>query len=645
MSYPISYGSYTLLESIGQGGMSAIDLAQVAVSDAQYVRFLVIKRMQTHLTEGDPSFIRMFQDEARISAELQHANIAQVYNFGQIGDEFFMAMEYIPGVDVREMQKALAQQRKGIPIRITLKILYEVLAALDYAHNRVDTYGKPMNIVHRDVNPRNVMLSIRGEVKLIDFGVAKSETKLDKTIGHTIKGKFAYMAPEQIDPSVGDIDGRVDLFALGLMMHEMVEGARPFHGLNEIQIMHKILSVDIPALQGPTDHPRADIIRAIHKKVLSLQPKDRFASAQAMQQAIQEAAMACGGMASAQELAEFLRKVMPEQFENIAHRLERYRQEATGKITPALSTQLTGNFGTTSQSVLLSEFTPTNIGQHHMETINVESQLLQQQNDYVSPTPNKNNPHILLWVGGLVVFVSAFVVASWWQRNSVTPTENTPISTSMVPSNQNPQTTEKQSTHEPSTPSPKTEPIQENSSDKTVEKIKTSDTKTDKQSGGKNTNSSKNTQKDRTETVESPKTQNTTNTDSTQKTDVIQKQDTEIPPTNTVIEKQHTIQNTPKTETKTETKVETKVEPKIESTPAPVMHKLYLQVGVTSGTRDLPVFVDNKEMTKTGTNKMVEITEGTHTIKVVNTSGQTATETITITPKTPNTLRIEIRGL
>ena len=633
MSYPISYGSYTLLESIGQGGMSAIDLAQVAVSDAQYVRFLVIKRMQTHLTEGDASFIRMFQDEARISAELQHANIAQVYNFGQIGDEFFMAMEYIPGVDVREMQKALAQQRKGIPIRITLKILYEVLAALDYAHNRVDTYGKPMNIVHRDVNPRNVMLSIRGEVKLIDFGVAKSEAKLDKTIGHTIKGKFAYMAPEQIDPSIGDIDGRADLFALGLMMHEMVEGARPFHGLNEIQIMHKILSVDIPALQGPTDHPRPDIIRAIHKKVLSLHPKDRFASAQAMQQAIQEAAMGCGGMASAQELADFLRKMLPEQFDNIAHRLERYRQEATGKIHPALSAQL-DNYGTTGQPILLSELTPTNLGQHNIETINVESQLLQQQNNYVSPAPNNNNTAVLLWIGGLVVFVSAFVMASWWQRNSIETIEPTPISTSMVTSNQTPQANTTQPTKETaSQPSPKTETIQENLPPKTPEKIKVSDTKIEKQSTEKNTNTSKNTQKESTETITSPKTQTITNTDS------IQKQNKEIatPPTNTVIDKQNTIQSNPK--------IETKIEPKIESKPAPVMHKLYLQVGVTSGTRYLPVFVDNKEMTKTGTNKMVEIAEGTHTIKVVDKSGQTATETITITSQTPETLRIEIHGL
>ena len=139
--YPREYSGYTLLESIGQGGMSAIDLAQTTVTDAQYVRFVVIKRMHAHLGESDESYIRMFQDEARISAELQHANIAQVYNFGQYENEFFMVMEYVPGFDLRELQRGLATHSKGIPIRITLKILHDVLQALDYAHHRVDTYG------------------------------------------------------------------------------------------------------------------------------------------------------------------------------------------------------------------------------------------------------------------------------------------------------------------------------------------------------------------------------------------------------------------------------------------------------------------------------------------------------------------------
>ena len=326
MNYPREYGKYILLESIGQGGMSAIDLAQSSVSNAQYVRFLVIKRMHSKFVE-DPSFVRMFQDEARINAELQHANIAQVYDFGQVKDEFYIAMEYIPGLDLRELQRALIVQEKTIPLRITLKVICEILEALSYAHNRVDTYGRNMNIVHRDVNPRNVMLSVRGEIKLIDFGVAKSDTKIEQTVNKTLKGKFAYMSPEQFEGS--KLDGRSDLFAIGLMLFEMIENRRPFAKLSEVQIMHRILSGRIPQLSEPKDHPQPEIIQAIHRKVLKTNPEERFENAQQMKEAIIEAAKPIGGIASNQEMASFLRNVIPGKVNTIADRLTQYREEIT----------------------------------------------------------------------------------------------------------------------------------------------------------------------------------------------------------------------------------------------------------------------------------------------------------------------------
>lgn len=326
MNYPSEYGKYILLESIGQGGMSAIDLAQSSVSDAQYVRFLVIKRMHAKFVE-DPSFVRMFQDEARINAELQHANIAQVYDFGQVKDEFYIAMEYIPGLDLRELQRALIMQEKTIPLRITLKIICEVLEALSYAHNRVDTYGRNMNIVHRDVNPRNVMLSVRGEIKLIDFGVAKSDTKIEQTVNKTLKGKFAYMSPEQFEGA--KLDGRSDLFAIGLMLFEMIENRRPFAKLSEVQIMHRILSGRIPQLSGPKDHPQPELIQEIHRTALKTDPNERFENAQEMKEAIIEAAKPIGGIASSQEMASFLRNVIPGKINTIADRLTQYREEIT----------------------------------------------------------------------------------------------------------------------------------------------------------------------------------------------------------------------------------------------------------------------------------------------------------------------------
>ena len=159
----------------------------------------------------------------------------------------------MPGVDLYGLVKSLRAQRRPLPLRIALRVLADILAALDYAHTRVDTYGRRMNIVHRDVNPRNVMLSTRGEVKLIDFGVAKADNRAQETEVHTIKGKFAYMAPEQLDEELR-VDGRADLFAVGIMLHELVSGRHPWSGLGQVQVMHKVLTaVSYTHLTLPTN--------------------------------------------------------------------------------------------------------------------------------------------------------------------------------------------------------------------------------------------------------------------------------------------------------------------------------------------------------------------------------------------------------
>jgi serine/threonine protein kinase len=137
--YPRPFGSFVLLQLIGVGGMSEVELARQAVSEANFVRFIVIKRIHKRHT-GNEEFVRMFQDEARINAELQHENIAQVYAFGRIRDEYYLAMEYVPGLDLRIVQMALQKQGRRLSIRATLRVIHDVLAALEYAHSRVDTY-------------------------------------------------------------------------------------------------------------------------------------------------------------------------------------------------------------------------------------------------------------------------------------------------------------------------------------------------------------------------------------------------------------------------------------------------------------------------------------------------------------------------
>ncbi len=589
--YPREYSGYTLLESIGKGGMSAIDLAQTTVSDAQYVRFVVIKRIHTHLSESDDSYIRMFQDEARISAELQHANIAQVYNFGQFEDEFFMVMEYVPGLDLRELQRGLAAQGKGIPIRITLKILYDVLQALDYAHHRVDTFGQSLNIVHRDVNPRNVMLSIRGEVKLIDFGVAKADNRMDKTVGHTIKGKFAYMAPEQIDPTIGKIDGRADLFAVGLMLFEMIAGQRPFQGLNEIQIMHKLMSVDIPELPKAPDHPRPEMLQAIFNMVTEKEPTKRYTSAGQMAMAIQQASMSVGGMASTGELANFLRVNMPQKVDTIATRLSHYKSNATmnsgiiNTIEPVQYVEeLTPSIGTLQQPPKALE-TTTETGQ--------------------SPSNTSYGPLIgggillfALGFGGIVYFGSTSDTPQPSPTQRILPTKKTVTATKeTVPKDDS----SKQATK----PAHSDEQKPSNQAKTSTQQKRSTSGRAQKEVSVKHPRNTKST-----ESTNSTKSLKTAQTSSTVKDKGADNEKVIEPVTKDVVAKEvnkATVTN----------KVQT--------------HTLYLMVGVESGTRGLPVFHRNVEITKTGAKKSVTLPLGEVKLEVRDPTTNTSVfQTITV---------------
>jgi len=313
--------------------MSEVELARQAIGEADYVRLIVIKRIHAQHT-GEDEFVRMFQDEARINAELQHENIAQVFEFGRVGKEYYLAMEFVGGMDLREVQHHLARIGEPFPLPVLMRIIHDVLCALDYAHSRVDTYGRPMHVVHRDVNPRNVMLSSRGEVKLIDFGVAKADTKSEQTVGHAIKGKYAYMAPEQIDGNV-PLDGRADLFAAGLMMHELITGRNPFSGLSEVQIIHKILSGQIPDLGDIPDHPEPELLHQLHQTALKLNRDERYLTAGEMAKAVRKAAKPLGGLPGSAAMSEFLQHLDPDGSISMAERLVSYRNLDMQELTQA----------------------------------------------------------------------------------------------------------------------------------------------------------------------------------------------------------------------------------------------------------------------------------------------------------------------
>ncbi|MCC7385729.1 MAG: serine/threonine protein kinase [Deltaproteobacteria bacterium] len=295
----IEFGSYRLHDRIGAGGMAEIFLAtQPGVQE----RELVIKRILPQLS-GDAQFVKMFVEEARLCAHLKHPNIVQVYDLGEIEAQYFIAMEYVQGRDLLKTLAACARKRIAFPTDIALYIVMEVLKALDYAHNLKGRDGQPMGIIHRDVSPSNVLLSFDGKVKLGDFGIAKASIR-ERTATGILKGKFGYMAPEQVTGRA--IDHRADVFAVGIILYELLTGHRLFAGRNDLQVLERVRDA---VIDPPPRQYRADLspeLEAIVLRALSRQAKDRFQTTAELHQALHDYTFRKGVVLSPRMLARFL---------------------------------------------------------------------------------------------------------------------------------------------------------------------------------------------------------------------------------------------------------------------------------------------------------------------------------------------------
>jgi len=239
--FPQEFGPYTLHELIARGGMAEIYRATMP-GIGGFEKTVAIKKILPHLAENE-EFITMFIDEARIIVSLNHANIAQVYDLGVIDETYYIAMEYVHSVDLAAVMKLVEKRGTTVPVEHATYIASGVCAGLHAAHSKHDESGRPLHIVHRDVSPHNVLISYAGDVKIIDFGVAKARNKETHTKMGVIKGKLLYMAPEQA--MAKEIDGRADLFSAGLILYRMLTGQLPFQGDNEFQIYNNILSKEI----------------------------------------------------------------------------------------------------------------------------------------------------------------------------------------------------------------------------------------------------------------------------------------------------------------------------------------------------------------------------------------------------------------
>src|SRR5678809_1603796 len=193
---PIQFGKYYLLDRINVGGMAEVWRAK-AFGVEGFERLLAVKRILPNIAE-DEEFITMFIDEAKIAVQLQHANIAQIFDLGKVDESFFIALEYVHGRDLRSIFDRMRNKGESLPIAMACYVTMQVCEGLDYAHNKRDGQGRELNLVHRDISPQNVLIGYEGEVKLIDFGIAKAAGKASKTQAGILKGKFGYMSPEPV---------------------------------------------------------------------------------------------------------------------------------------------------------------------------------------------------------------------------------------------------------------------------------------------------------------------------------------------------------------------------------------------------------------------------------------------------------------
>ncbi|MFY2560299.1 serine/threonine protein kinase [Corallococcus terminator] len=249
-------------------------------------KYVVVKRILPDARDNE-QFERMFLDEARITAAFNHPNIAQVFDLGQEEDGLYLAMEFIAGQNLNQITSACLRARQPVPLGFTLSVARDVCMALHYAHTFTAPSGEPSPVIHRDVAQKNIMVTYDGMVKLLDFGIAKAKGSLERTHAGTVKGTTGYMSPEQVR---GDkLDGRSDLFSVGVMMHEMLTGARLFAGRTERDEMMKILEAPIPWPTHVTPHVSEQVSKVVMQSLERSREK-RFANGRDMARAIEAAA-------------------------------------------------------------------------------------------------------------------------------------------------------------------------------------------------------------------------------------------------------------------------------------------------------------------------------------------------------------------
>lgn len=305
MTTPERYGSYLVHEALGQGGMATVHRAELTSRTGEITQ-VALKRLLPTLKR---EMVALFLDEARLLRYLRHPNIAETYDSGRVFGTYFIAMEYVRGPTLKELVEQCRATVGSVPEPITLSLAAQLCDALDHAHNRCDEHGQPLGIVHRDITPGNIILSDAGLLKLIDFGLAKAAVSTEETAVGMIKGKFGYVAPEYL---AGQLDHRADLWAVGIIMYELLTSRRLFDAPDIFETMTRVRQLPIPrpSLANPRVTPALD---RIVMTALERDPGRRWQSAAELRDALRGVTAQPGNYVDHQHISDWVRWVFTQQ--------------------------------------------------------------------------------------------------------------------------------------------------------------------------------------------------------------------------------------------------------------------------------------------------------------------------------------------
>lgn len=328
-------GKYQLIAELGRGGMADVFLAMTRSEELAFSKLVVIKMVREHLAH-DADFITMLADEARISARLNHPNLVQTMEVGQVDGQYFLTMEYLDG---QPLHRILNRSRPTFPLSMHLSILVDVLAGIHYAHELKDFDGTSLRIVHRDVTPSNCFVTYQGQVKVVDFGIAKAVGRVGETRHGVLKGKAAYMAPEQVTGGV--VDRRVDIFAVGVMLYEALTRRRMWSGVSETQILRMLIAGTLPSSPRAIDPSIDAQLERICTRALAYDASDRYSTAAEMQRDLESYLDAHDSRPTSRELGAFVSKLFADRraaTDKTIERLTRADAQAAGP-RPALESR------------------------------------------------------------------------------------------------------------------------------------------------------------------------------------------------------------------------------------------------------------------------------------------------------------------